>query len=185
MFNWFDELKASIEAGIEAGFQSAIAAASEGFKQLEQYWQIPEPAAPFERIRAFTLSDRPITQDCIVETGESWRIESYRERTVLLFEVMPPEVEECLLMCRAQMRSANLHKPAKLQLKGQNVAGWTFTRHVALEGTTGWYTCEVPYHFKKEQSTGNLQIAVEFEGGGVVWIKDLELLQAPVKKSVD
>ncbi|BAU10648.1 unknown protein [Leptolyngbya sp. NIES-3755] len=189
MFNWFDELKASIESGIksgiEAGFKTTIEAIASGVQSLDQFWQVPEPAAPYEQIHAFTLNERPITQDCIVETGESWRIESYRERTVLLFEVTPPDVEECLLMCRAQMRSANLHKPAKLQLKGQNVAGWTFSRHIAIEGTTGWYACEVPFHFKKEQSTGNLFIAIEFEGGGVVWIKDLELLQAPVKKTVE
>jgi hypothetical protein len=186
MFNWFDDLKASIEtglkSGIEAGFKAVIEAVASGVQQLDTFWQVPEPDGPFERIRLFTLNDPPITQDCVVDTGESWRIESYRERTVLLFEVAPPDVEECLLLCRAQMRSANLHKPAKLQLKSQNISGWTVTRHVALEGTTSWYHCEVPFHVKKDQASGRIQIVVEFEGGGVVWLKDLELLQAPVKK---
>lgn len=183
MFNWFDELKSSVETGIASGIEAGFKTLAESFNNgIGEWFQVPEPAEPYKLIRIFRpATDRTINQDGIMIEQDSWKIESYGEKKVLLLEITEPTMPECLLMCQAKVKTANLFKPAKLTLSITNPAGWTFHRNAAIEGTTTWHTCKVPFHYKKERFSGSVNISVEFESGGVFWLKDLEILQAGVK----
>lgn len=183
MFDWFDELKNSVEAGIASGIEAGFKTLAQSFNNsVGEWFQIPEPAEPYKLIRIFRpTTDKTINQDGITIEQDSWKVESYGEKKVLLFEIAEPNMSECLLMCQAKVKTANLFKPAKLTLSATNLAGWTYYRYAAVEGTTVWHTCKVPFHYKKERCNGSIGISIEFESGGVFWLKDLEILQAKVK----
>ena len=185
VFNWFDEFRDGVEAGIKTGIESGFKVLAESVKTgIDEWLKVPEPAEPLKLIRIFRPSaTKPITQDGVTVEQDSWKIESYGERNVLLFEVAEPSLSECILVCQAQVKTAHLYKPAQLTLSSQNAAGWTFKKQVSVEGTTGWHLCKAPFHYKKERFTGSIQISVEFESGGVFWLKDVEMLQAAVKPS--
>ncbi len=185
MFDWFDEFKASVEAGIKSGIESSVLGLAQSFMNgLEEFFKVPEPDGPFQLIRTVQPSmTQTISIDSITIEEDSWKIESYGEKKVLLFEIAEPDVPECLLLCQAQVKTAHLCKPAKLTLSGRNSAGWTSNQYASAEGTTVWRLCKVPFHYKKEGFSESLTVSVEFQSGGVFWLKDIEILQAPVKKS--
>src|SRR3972149_3883608 len=72
---------------------------------LKSLFKQPEPAGPPQRIRSFSPSDPPITQDGVTVDQNGWRIESREKRTVRLFEIPDPGVEQSLLTYRVQMRT--------------------------------------------------------------------------------
>lgn len=185
MFEWFDEFKASVEAGIKSGIESSVLGLAQSFMNgIEEFFKVPEPDGAFELIRTFHPSTvQTISIDGVTIEEDCWKIESYGEKKVLLFEIAEPNVSECLLLCQAQVKTANLCKPAKLTLSARNSAGWTSNQYASAEGTTIWHLCKVPFHFKKQGFSESLAVSVEFQSGGVFWLKDVEILQAPVKQS--
>lgn len=115
MFDWFDELKASVETGIASGIEAGFKFLSESFNGIGEWFQVPEPAEPYRLIRSFDPAvDRTINQDGITVEQNSWKIESYGEKKILLFELAEPSMSECLLMCEAEVRTADLCKPANI-----------------------------------------------------------------------
>ena len=60
--------------------------------------------------------------------------------------------------------------------------GEFFSRGLAqpLQGTSGWATYEIPFFLNEPGVTADLvKLNVAFEGGGgTVWLRDVELLQA-------
>lgn len=196
----FNGLKSEFQAWLESSVKQAVSGIEERFK-------IPEPDGPLQLIRSFNIADKPLTQGCVFVDQDSWRIEAYddgRERTtdlffervggriVKLFEVAEPGSQECLLVCRAQIKTVDVKEEAKLLLTFERQAeilaikGCNFTSSQAavVSGTTDWRVYEVRYHFKKEQYPGLIKINIEFKSSGILWIKDVELLQAPVKAAV-
>lgn len=112
-------------------------------------------------------------------------------RVVRLFEVAEPENQECLLACRAHIKTADAKEGANLRLgfsRRSNVLGIesniTTFKSATVSGTTDWKLYEVRYHFKKEQYSGTIGVNIEFQSSGILWIKEVELLQAPVKVTV-
>ena len=49
-----------------------------------------------------------------------------------------------------------------------------------MRGTTGWSSHEVPFYLKAGQRPDLVKLNVAFEGGGTVWIRDVELLVTPL-----
>ena len=48
-----------------------------------------------------------------------------------------------------------------------------------LTGTSGWASYEIPFFLNEKGIRADLvKLSVAFEGGGSVWIKDVELLKA-------
>ena len=182
MFDWFDEMKASIEKGIAEGIAEGIKALGNSFNEnIGQWFHVPEPAEPYKLIRVFNPANiSTITQDGITVEENGWKIQAYGAKKVLLFEIAEPS-SECLIMCEAQIKTANLYKPAKLTLSNKNPAGWTIHRHTGIEGTTAWHTHQVPFHYRKENFPGSILVSIEFESGGVFCLKNVEILQAPIK----
>ena len=50
-----------------------------------------------------------------------------------------------------------------------------------VKGTTDWASYEIPFYLKKGQQPDLVKLNVAAEGDGTLWIKDIELLQTPLK----
>jgi len=182
MFDWFDELKKSIETGISTGIVEGMKMVGDSFNEnIAPWFHVPEPAEPYRVIRVLNPAHiSTITQDGITVEENGWKIQACGEKKVLLFEIAEPS-SECLIMCEAQVKTANLFKPAKITLSNKNPAGWTIQRNAGIEGTTAWHTCQVPFHYRKDNFPGSILVSIEFESGGIFWLKNVEILQAAIK----
>lgn len=127
---------------------------------LKSMFKAPQPAGPPQKLRAFGATDRPITQDEVSVDQNGWRIESREKRTVRLFEVPNPGVEQCVLTYRAWMKTANMQGGVYLEM---------------------W--CRFPGRgefFSQGQRLDLLKLNLVFEGAGTAWVRDVEVLQTPL-----
>ncbi len=149
---------------------------------LKSLFKGPEPAGPPQRVRAFA-ADRPITQDGVAVDGTGWRIESREKRTVRLFEVPNPGVEQCLVTYRAQVKTADagatyLEMWCRFPGRGEFFSRGLYHK---VTGTTEWGSYETPFYLQKGQRPDLIKLSLVLEGSGTVWIKDVELLVTPLK----
>jgi len=174
-----------------------VSKAQEAFKELEKLVAVPEPAEPFVLIRRFTPADSTITRGGIAIVGESWRIEAYDDNTqqllkstdplrnVILFEVAEPDVQECVFACQFNAKALDTEKAIKVSLGLRRPGQWggmtTTSWSTGVSPTIDFKPYEARAHFKKEADAAKVQISVQFESSGILQIKDIELLQAPVK----
>lgn len=143
-----------------------------------------EPAGSPQKIRDFNISDKPVTRDGIAVDQDSWRIEFKENQVVRFFEVTDPAIEQCMLTYRARVKAANVKGRVYLEmwcrLPGH---GEFFSKgfHQAVKGTTDWASYDIPFYLKKGQRPDLIKLNVVAEGQGTFWIKDIELLQTPLK----
>jgi hypothetical protein len=194
MSDWFNELKTSVEKGIQSGLESASKVIVDAlldrldgipnpFKLFELF-DLPEPAEPFRLVRVFRPTiEQPITKTGITIEGDSWRIESVGSKNILLFQISRPTMSECLFICSTSVKCESFHK-VSLSLTRNTLSGGTERRSYFQEGVSGWHAWEVPLHYQQEKFTGDINIGIDFEGSGVVWLKDIQVFQAAVKPSV-
>jgi hypothetical protein len=153
-------------------------------KWLKSLFRVTQPAGPPQSIRMFRTSHATISQGCIEVDQDAWRIDSEENQTIRLFEVQNPGVEQCMVTYRAKMKTDNLKGRAFLEmwcrLPGR---GEFFSKgfHHAVKGTTQWASYEIPFYLKKGQKPDLIKLNLEVEGAGNIWIKDIELLQTPLK----
>ncbi|MDZ7968228.1 MAG: hypothetical protein RM368_25300 [Nostoc sp. DedSLP03] len=187
----FDELFNNLTSFI-------LSKAKETLKELEKPLVIPEPAEPFVLIRRFTPADSTVTKGGIAIVGESWQIEAYDDnnqsffrnstdplRKVILFEVAEPNVQECVLACHFNAKALNTEESIAVSLgvarppesAGMRATSWGR----GVSATENFQPYKVRAYFKKEANAAKVQIGVQFESSGILQIKDIELLQAPVK----
>ncbi|WP_448266448.1 hypothetical protein [Nostoc sp. DSM 114159] len=190
----FDELFNNLTSFI-------LSKAKETLKELEKPFAIPEPAEPFVLIRRFTSADSIVTQGGIAIVGESWQIEAYDDnsqrfltnstdplRKVILFEVAEPDVQECVLACHFNAKALNTEESIAVSLgvarppesSGMRAISWG----TGVSPTENFQPYKVRAYFKKEANASKIQIGVQFESSGILQIKDIELLQAPVKSQL-
>jgi len=143
------------------------------------------PAAPPQLVRAFGAGDTPITQSGLQADQGGWRIERASAGAVPLFEVRDPGVENAVLTYRAQMKALDVAGKAYLEMWVRVPGrGEFFSRGLAqpLGGTSGWASYEIPFFLNEPGLRPDLvKLNVAFEGGGgTLWVKDIQLLQAPL-----
>ncbi|MEH1809878.1 hypothetical protein [Nostoc sp.] len=171
--------------------------AQEALKELEKPLAIPEPAEPFVLIRRFTPADSTVTKGGITIVGESWQIEAYDNNTqrfltnstdplrkVILFEVAEPDVQECVLACQFNAKALNTESIAVslgVDRPGESGGMRTTSWGRGVSQTENFKPYKVRAYFKKEANAAKIQISVQFESSGILQIRDIELLQAPVK----
>jgi hypothetical protein len=143
----------------------------------------PEPSGPTETLRLFRTSDPTLTRDGVTIEEDGWVIDAQEARTVRLFEVQAPPLEQIRLTYRARVMSTGLSGRAYLEmwcrLPGR---GEFFSKglHQAVKGTTGWTCCETPFVLKKGQRPDLVKLNLVVEGTGRVGLKDVELLTTPL-----
>lgn len=104
-------------------------------------------------------------------------------RRVILFEIAEPTDSECVLACRFQAKALNTEKAIALNLglcKQQGIKTMRFWS-TSISPSENWRSCEARAHFKKDTTSVKVQVMVEFESSGILEIKNIELLKAPVK----
>ena len=155
------------------------------FGWLKSWFRAPQPAGPPQTLRSFDPSDPTIAGDSITLDGDAWRIAGGAEpRTFRLFEVREPGVERCMLTYRARLRTEGVERRAYLEmwcrLPGR---GEFFSKgfQQAAQGTNAWAEYEIPFSLKRDQKPDLIQLDLTLEGAGTVWIKDVQLLQTPLK----
>lgn len=150
---------------------------------LKSMFGVAEPAGPPVSIRRFRPTDPTLSRDGIAVEQEGWVVDAREGQTVRLFEAQDPQVEHCVVTYRAKMKTEGLDGRAFLEmwcrLPGR---GEFFSRGVdqAVEGTTDWVSCEIPFYLKKGQRPDLIKLNLAIEGSGRVWIRDMELLKTPL-----
>jgi len=185
----FDDLLNNLKGFIDSKIQ-------EVGNELQKRFGVPEPAEPFVLIRRFTTADSTITKGGIRTVAETWQIEAYDDNTqpfitsadplrnVILFEVPEPNLAECVLGCQFHAKALNTEKPIKVSVGWRRTGQWGTMRHfwpTEVSLTEDFQPYEARAHFKKEADAATIQISVQFESSGILQIRDIELLQAPVK----
>jgi len=64
-----------------------------------------QPTGEPRVLKAFTSADPTIAKEPIMQEGDGWRAEATEGRTIHLFEVPDPGVEECMLIYRAELKT--------------------------------------------------------------------------------
>jgi hypothetical protein len=138
---------------------------------------------PAESVRAFGAADTPIAASGVAADEGGWRVERAAAGSVPLFEIPGQRLEKTVLTYRARMRASDVAGRAYLEMWVRVPGkGEFFSRGLAqpLVGSSGWASYEIPFFLNEPGVTVDLvKLNVAFEGGGgTVWIKDVELLQA-------
>jgi hypothetical protein len=155
------------------------------WKWLKSLFAMPEPAGPPQSLRAFSTGEPTITRDGIRVDQGGWSIDASVGPTVRLFEVTDPEVEQCLLTYRAEMKTEDLKGRAYLEmwcrLPGR---GEFFSKGLqqVVSGTSNWSHQEIPFYLKKRQKPDLIKLNVIVEGTGKVWLRNIELLRTQLKE---
>ncbi|MDK1020078.1 MAG: hypothetical protein QGD90_00385 [Candidatus Hydrogenedentes bacterium] len=154
------------------------------FSKLKTLFKGPEPAGPPQTIKVFSASESTITQDGVEHEEAGWRLEAGGATVFHLFEHPLSDLEQCMLTYRAQLRSENLKGKGYLEmwcrLPGR---GEFFSRGLAqtISGTTDWASYETPFYLKAGQKSDLIKLNFVTKGSGAVCIRDIELLQTPLK----
>jgi|GEM_PF-1984010 len=138
-------------------------------------------------IGGFTSSDKTITQDGVSKEDDSLRIDSTGKRTVRLYELPDPGVEDCIVTYRARIKSNLAEGQAYLEMLCHFPGmGEAFSRGLdnPVKGATDWATYETPFFLKKGERPDRIKLNVVIEGKGTIWLKDIQVLKSK-KLSVD
>jgi serine/threonine protein kinase len=141
------------------------------------------PPAALQKIKSFDITAKPITKDGVTMERSDWRIDTQADRTVRLFEVAEPGVDDCTLFYRAMLKTENLAGRAYLEMWCRMPSGGEYFSKGLMNpvsGTTDWATCETPFFLKKGERPDLVKLNVVVEGHGTLWIKNVELLKGPL-----
>ena len=150
---------------------------------LKSLFSMPKPAGPPQTIRTFSANERTITQDGVRVDADAIRIEATGSRTVRLYEVKDPGVQQCIVTYRAEMKAEKVEGRAFLEMwcsfPGR---GEFFSKglHQPLTGTSDWARFEIPFYLKRGQTPDLIKLSLVVEGRGVVWMKNIQLLKTPL-----
>jgi len=143
---------------------------------------------PAAELKSFTMSDPTISTEGIAREDDAWRITSSgREERIRLFEVPDPGVEECMLIYRAQLKTEGVGRRAYLEMwcrfsRRREFFSKGFAFHGPVTGTSDWAVYETPFYLRRGQKPNLVKLNLVVEGGGTVWVKDVQLLLAPLKQ---
>lgn len=153
------------------------------FDWLKALFSPPRPAGPPQSLRKFGPDDETLTRDGVSVEECGWKITSGASRTVRLFEVAEPGVEQCMLTYRAQLKTENAEKRVFLEMWCRFPGrGEFFSKgfHHAISGTTDWASCETPFYLKKGERPDLVKLNLVTEGAGTVRVREIELLCTPL-----
>jgi hypothetical protein len=142
-----------------------------------------------EVLRTFGKKDKPLNQDDVREDQGSWRIEAKAPgRTVRLFEIENPAIEECMVVYEARLKTQNVRGKAYLEMWCRfGGKGEFFSKDIAnpTGGTTDWVSCQTVFWLKKGERPDLIKLNVVIEGSGTLWIKDIKLRKEPLPLGLD
>lgn len=152
-------------------------------ERLKARFKGPQPAGPPETLRAFRIGDRTIAESGVSVDDDAWRIEVREAGSVPLFELAEPGVEQSMITYSAELRSVDVDGGAYLEMWCRFPGrGEFFSKglHQKAKGTTGWSSYQVPFYLKAGERPDLIRLNVAFDGPGIVWVRNVELLRTPL-----
>ena len=132
-----------------------------------------------QTLKAFTVASQSFSYDLVV-TNEDWMAYCQKAQTIRLFELPSPNVEDCMVLYRAKIRTEAVTKSAYLEMWCRFPGkGEFFSRDLAhaLTGSNDWASYETPFFLKKGEQPDLIKLNLVVKGAGKVWIKDIEVLK--------
>ena len=134
-------------------------------------------------LKAFTTTDPTISKDVAVTADQTWAATCTNAQVIHLFEVAKPGVEDCMVIYRVKLKTEGLSGPAYLEMWCRFPGkGEFFSRDLEhpISGSNDWASFETPFFLKKGEQPDLIKLNVVVKGGGKVWVKDVELIKAPL-----
>ena len=154
------------------------------FQWIKRLFQSPQPAGPAQTIKKFTPLDATITKEVITSDSNGWLVDVEETQTIRLFEINDPQVENCMLTYRADIKTENVKNRTYLEMWCRlSSQGEFFSKgfHNSLKGSNDWGTYEVPFYLKRDQRPDQVKLNLTVEGSGKVWMRNIELSYTPLK----
>jgi hypothetical protein len=139
-----------------------------------------------QAIKSFTSADSPISKQLTLDEGKSWLADCDKATTLRLFEVPEPNVDDCVVIYRAKLKTEDLKEPAYLEMWCRIPGrGEFFSRGLqnTVTGSNDWASYETPFFLKKGEKPDLIKLNVVLKGSGKIWVKDVELVKGPLPKS--
>jgi hypothetical protein len=143
------------------------------------------PAIKTEVLRGFSPTDSPISRDFTLDPDKAWQAKVEKAVTLRLFELAEPGVDDCMVIFRAKLKTESVSEPAYLEMWCRFPGrGEFFSRGLenTVTGSNDWASYETPFFLKKGQQPDLIKLNLVLKGSGKIWIKDVELLKAPLPK---
>lgn len=150
------------------------------------------PRSPHSLAAFDPRSDVPVTASEVEPDASNevadWKFtnESDQPKTIRLFEIVDPDAENCVVTYRLKMKTKDLQQPAFLEMWARIPAlGESFSRGLdqKANGTNDWASYETVFFLKPGQRPDLLKLNVVLEGRGTVWVRDVEVLRAPLPQA--
>lgn len=136
-------------------------------------------------LKAFTTTDHTISK-ALHAKDDAWMVKSATNQVIRLFEVPEPAVEDCMLIYRAKLKTEDLSGPAYLEMWCRFPKfGEAFSRGLdnQVTGSNDWASYQTPFFLKKGEKPDLVRLNLVVKGTGKVWIKDVELVKAPLPET--
>lgn len=136
-----------------------------------------------QTLKTFSTSEPTISKELKVTEEKAWVAECAKPRVIRLFEIADPGVERCLVIYRAKLKTEGLDGQAYLEMWCRFTGkGEFFSRGLEnpVTGSNDWASYETPFFLKKGEKPDLIKLNVVVKGTGKVWVKDVELLKAPL-----
>ncbi len=183
-FSWAVGLAAAI--GVAAVAPLAVAAAvlllAVAGPVHPRYAPMGNPGA-VTVLKSFAMDDKPISADLTLAQNNAWTATCTTTQTFRLFEVPHPGVEHCVVTYRARLKTQSLVGRAYLEMWCRSPAwGEAFSRGLdnVVTGSNDWATYQTPFFLKAGEKPDLIRLNLVVEGSGKIFIKDIELLAAPL-----
>ena len=145
-------------------------------KVVSIFWRA-SPETKTVTLKAFTLADPTVNKDMKV-VGDAWLLNSTQSQVVRLFELPVKQIDDCVILYRARLKTENLQGRVFLEMWCRlPERGEFFSRGLdqVLVGTNDWASYEIPFVLKKEETPDLLKLNLNVEGAGKIWIKDVQI----------
>jgi tRNA A-37 threonylcarbamoyl transferase component Bud32 len=145
-------------------------------KVVSIFWRA-SPETKTVTLKAFTLTDPTVNKDMKV-VGDAWLLNSTQSQVMRLFELPVKQVDDCVILYRAKLKTENLQGRVFLEMWCRlPERGEFFSRGLdqVLVGTNDWASYEIPFFLKKGETPDLLKLNLNVEGAGKIWIKDVQI----------
>lgn len=145
-------------------------------KVVSIFWRA-SPENKTVTLKALTLAD-PTVNKAMKVVGDAWLLNSTQSQVVRLFELPVKQVDDCVILYRAKLKTENLQGRVFLEMWCRlPERGEFFSRGLdqVLVGTNDWASYEIPFFLKKGETPDLLKLNLNVEGAGKIWIKDVQI----------
>jgi hypothetical protein len=141
------------------------------------------PSETPKPLRAFTTTDPTISKDVTLAADNAWAVDCKKTQTIRLFEFQPSELDKCMVLYRAKLKTESLDGQAYLEMWCRFPGkGEFFSRGLenTVSGSNDWASYETPFFLKKGEKPDLIKLNLVVKGTGKLWVKDVELVKGPL-----